>query len=166
MKTITFNTFYSQSQQQIIDFAELAANPEQYRHDIFCPDCKQAKLHYNAGSANRSAHLKTNSSSQHHPNCAYNFEHISVETAQIVLKELSPAQVESKLATALRYLKNQSLPKNANSAEREHITDVNQPILMTHKSKQYALPTKSLATPFDSELVNQPFLFYGKVILT
>lgn len=166
MKQLTFDTFYSISQGQTIAFEELVANPLAYYHDIFCPICKKAQLHYNAGSADRSSHLKKNPSSSHDSSCPYNFTPVSTKVAKTMFKELSQTQIDSKLHAKLRQLEYHNLFNAATTAQDITDDNLHYPMPITHNAKNYALPTKSIAKIHQDKVMNQPYIFYGKVTLS
>lgn len=166
MKQLNFDTFYSISQDQTIPFEELVANPLAYHHDIFCPSCKKAQLHYNAGSTNRSSHLKKNPSSSHDSSCPYNFTPVSTKVAKKMFKELSQTQIDSKLHAKLRQLEYHDLFNTATTVQDSTDNNLHHPTPITHKAKNYALPTKSIAKIHQDKVMNQPYIFYGKVTLS
>ncbi|MGX3045433.1 hypothetical protein [Helicobacter sp. T3_23-1056] len=166
-KTNKFGEFYSQSHSRQISASCLNEyNYIQYKNDMFCPYCHQAKLSFVLHTTNKKRHLKTAPKSLHTSNCLYKNEQKSHKTTTEYVKTLTSKQIKNQLKSALRYLSekqddNAIVPPQDNN--KKATIDMQTKIRVS-KSHQ-TLRKKSLKElEFKRSKNDDLFLFFGKTV--
>ena len=91
-KSKSFEEFYSQNKDDILDIDIVAYYAEShdgditpFNKDMFCPECKQAELSFVHKTSKRRAHLRRIKSSNHKDGCSYNYEYASKKTVKKII---------------------------------------------------------------------------------
>lgn len=159
-----FEEFYCKSQGRNLNVSFLnESNYRQYKNDMFCPCCHQARLSFVLYTTNRKPHLRTLQKSLHSNTCHYKCKQQSYKADTKTSTRLTPKQLKSKLKSTLRHLFDEQC--NINDIHKDEsknaIIDESNKIRMSKKAQD--LRKKSLKElEFKQGKSNEPFIFYGK----
>ncbi|HGO5824255.1 TPA: hypothetical protein ACK3JW_001965 [Mannheimia haemolytica] len=169
-----FDEFFNQINQQIepidylIEYSKQYGNVDGLKEHIFCPECKVAKLTF--VHTGKGFHLRTHLNTKHLERCYYNFDHIDTKSATEFFKSLSNEQVQSKLASMMRYLLGN---KNNTSISNKTDTVQDNPLLIEQKEKtstqiktRKSLRRQKLTGYIDESIAGDLYIFYGDVKLS
>lgn len=171
----SFYQFYSKEEAKYFDLEDLLTKlgetdiTNNYRSDMFCPECKCAQLTLVAKTSKHRAYLKRIPSSSHEENCSYNFEYASNRTVRRYIDSLSPLELKDKLDSIMRLLCNTKLVHDdSKTLDKNNQTKVS-PMLIPSKnnlSKNLkSLRRKRIGAHIDESEFGSLFAFYGEVQL-
>ncbi|WP_066802663.1 hypothetical protein [Moraxella oblonga] len=168
-----FDEFFNQINQQIEPIDYLIEHSKQYgnvdglKEHIFCPECQLAKLTF--VHTGKGFHLRTHLNTKHLEGCYYDFEHIDTKSATEFFKSLNKEQIQSKLASMMRYLLSN---KNNISVSNKADALQNNPLLIEQKEKtntqiktRKSLRRQKLTGYIDESIAGDLYIFYGDVKL-
>ncbi|MDO4895698.1 hypothetical protein [Moraxella sp.] len=166
-----FDEFFNQINQQIEPIDYLIEHSKQYgnvdglKEHIFCPECQLAKLTF--VHTGKGFHLRTHLNTKHLEGCYYDFDHIDTKSATEFFKSLNKEQVQSKLASMMRYLLSN---KNNISVSNKADALQNNPLLIEQKEKtntqiktRKSLRRQKLTGYIDESIAGDLYIFYGDV---
>lgn len=134
------------------------------KDNLFCPECKIAKLRFTSKTSQKSAFLSTCPGSIHLQNCTYSFEAASKREICKYYESLTLNQIQDKLKSYMNhFFKSNTI---INHPIQNNDIKINPIILFNSKTKQHKrLPTRSLRSVVhkDGDLLDTPILFYGRV---
>lgn len=176
-KPKTFEKFFYKPDSKLVDIEKLNAYIEQdsrninnYKGEMFCPECKHAELTYVNKTSTRRAYLKKIPSSKHYKNCSYNYEYARSELITSYFKNLNYNQVQDKLNAMMNMLFTQKVNKsNENISLYKENDKLDNPFLIPDSTKEQknvkSLRRKKLQGWIDKSFENELYLFYGEVKL-
>lgn len=167
----TFDEFYSLknnkicSIDEVINYSELInRNIEPYDQDMYCPECKKAKLTFVRKTKKKRAYLRKTPSSNHESGCSYNYEYVSNKTIYTIVHSMSNAEIDDRLSAMMNMLCKDTSAKNQ-SSNNEAIKSKN-PMLIRRNTgkviKTKAIPRKSLNCWVDQN--ENIYAYYGKQV--
>ena len=173
LRNIIFEKFYYSKDNKIHGISEIQkvynqyhGDISQYRDQMFCPECKKAKLSFTHMTSTKRAFLSKLPSSDHVEGCS--FKHDSASKSEIVefIKELSANQIQDRLEAALNQL---LLKKSKVGNDASNECKENPLVIKVDNSKGSSIrkfiPKKSLNSWFDKLEAHNMFIFYGNVKL-
>ncbi|MCX2717706.1 hypothetical protein OQH61_08155 [Helicobacter sp. MIT 21-1697] len=160
-----FDEFYSDIEDKIISFNKLNKdNYLVYENQMFCPDCRKAKLSYVFNT--KTPHLKSKSGGKnppHQESCPYGYKPASNNSVRNHIDALNNTQIEHKLASMMRYL---LTDKSIRQTFLSDDTGQNNPMLIeavAGATRTYnTMRRKSLGAYFTEEDKGEIYVFYGK----
>lgn len=169
-----FDEFFNQINRQIepidtlIEHSKQYGNVDDFKEHIFCPECQLAKLTF--VHIGKDFHLRTHKNAKHLDECYYHFEHIDQNQPQNFFQSLNKEQVQSNLASMMRYLLGN---KNNTSVSNKIDTVQDNPLLIEQKEKtntqiktRKSLRKQKLTGYIDESIVGDLHIFYGDVKLS
>lgn len=169
-----FDEFFNKNNQQLevidtlIEYSKQYGNVDDFKEHIFCPECRLAKLTF--VHTGKGFHLRTHKNAKHLDECYYHFEHIDTKSATEFFQSLNKEQVQSKLASMMRYLLS-----NKNDSTKNITIDLTQenPLLVEQKDKsnkqeatKKSLRRQKLSGYIDESIAGDLYIFYGDVKLS
>lgn len=167
----TFDEFYSLKKNKIcsidevINYSELHnSNIDPYNQDMYCPECKTAKLTFVHETSKRRAHLRTIPSSNHESGCSFNYEYASNKTIKTTVDSMTNDEINDRLNSIMNMLckdisgMNQPSNYDANESKNPMLIHCNTGNVI--KSK--AIPRKSLNCWVDHN--ENTYAYYGKKV--
>lgn len=171
MSNTSFEKFWYSKDNQLHNLSEVQKEYQEnngdiskYRHKMYCPECKRAKLSFTHKTSNRREFLSKIPSSDHTNGCSFNYNPVTKNEIKKVTETLSDAQIQDRLEAAL----NQLLPKKANeSSVILHEVEAN-PFIIDVQNKndkivRKSIPRKSINAWFKKFEENKIYIFYGRV---
>lgn len=170
-----FEQFYYTVDEKLHDLSEAQeeykknnGDISKYKGKMLCPECKKAELRFTHETKMKKAFLSKNPSARHGNNCSYIHEYAPTKVFEEYIQNLSKAQIDSKLESALNLLLNKKIDKKEHGImenEKENpliITSINSTL---EKQKRYCMPRKSLNAWIDKKDNGKCYVFYGRVKL-
>lgn len=169
MSKCKFEDAFCSKSGRIIDIAEAsdlyASNPAEYKkisNNLYCPECKKAKLSFVNGSTK---YFRTFKGSLHNENCSLSQELMSVkQTADFIANTENRAAILRQIASAMAVLFNDNskrIIKKTNVTELDETQTITG--FSTNYKKRKRIARKRIDLPFSDEDFNAPKIFYGKV---
>lgn len=151
----------------VANYAIYHENTDIYDGEMYCPECRAAKLSFVNQTYLRKAHLRRLKSSSHIDGCSYNYPRASKRTIQKHFAALSYEQIQDKL-NAMLHLLFKNTPKE-NPAPKPVEFPLKNPMLLKTLKKQKteieSLRRKRLGAWIEDFDIDEYFVFYGKVKL-
>ncbi|MBJ6707596.1 hypothetical protein JE036_07215 [Campylobacter upsaliensis] len=165
LNKLKYDEFYYSAENKVLPFNALnKSNYKTYEHQMFCPDCQEAKLHYVYNT--KTPHLKQKPNASHKNHCPYQYIGASKESIKRHFDTLTDEQIGYKLDSMIRYL---CTDKNTREAYLTDEPTRHTPMLIENIEKATrtytALKRKSLGAYFTDEDMGEIYVFYGKVKL-
>ncbi|EAI7391239.1 hypothetical protein COR16_08770 [Campylobacter upsaliensis] len=165
LNKLKYDEFYYSAENKVLPFNALnKGNYKTYEHQMFCPDCQEAKLHYVYNT--KTPHLKQKPRASHKNHCPYQYIGASKESIKRHFDTLTDEQIGYKLDSMIRYL---CTDKNTREAYLTDEPTRHTPMLIENIEKATrtytALKRKSLGVYFTDEDMGEIYVFYGKVKL-
>lgn len=167
----TFDEFYSLKKNKIcsidevINYSELHnGNIQPYDQDMYCPECKQAKLTFVQETSKRRAHLRKIPSSNHVSVCSFNYEYASNKTIKTIVDSMTNDEINDRLNSIMNMLckdisvTNQPSNYDANESKNPMLIQCNTGKVI----KTQAFPRKSLNCWVDHN--ENIYAYYGKKV--
>ena len=167
----TFDEFYSLKKNQIcsideiINYSELHnGNIHPYDQDMYCPECKKAKLTFAHETSKRRAYLRTIPSSNHVSGCSFNYEYASNKTIKTIVNSMTNDEINDRLNSIMNMLckdmsvTNQHSNYDANESKNPMLIQCNTGKVIKTK----AFPRKSLNCWVDHN--ENIYAYYGKKV--
>lgn len=165
----TFDEFYSLKKNkicsidEIINYSELHnGNIHPYDQDMYCPECKKAKLTFAHETSKRRAYLRTIPSSNHVSGCSFNYEYASNKTIKTIVSSMTNDEINDRLNSIMNMLckdmsvTNQHSNYDANESKNPMLIQCNTGKVIKTK----AFPRKSLNCWVDHN--ENIYAYYGK----
>ena len=167
----TFDEFYSLknniicSIDEVINYSESNnRNIGPYHQDMYCPECKKAKLTFVHKTKKKRAYLRKIPSSNHESGCSYNYEYVSNKTINTIVHSMSNAEIDDRLNAMMNMLCKDTSAKNESS--NNEATKSKNPMLIQCNTgnviKSKAIPRKSLNCWVDHN--ENIYAYYGKQV--
>lgn len=167
----TFDEFYSLknnticSIDEVINYSESNnRNIEPYDQDMYCPECKKAKLTFVHKTKKKRAYLRKIPSSNHESGCSYNYEYVSNKTINTIVHSMSNAEIDDRLNAMMNMLCKDTSAKN--QSFNNEATKSKNPMLIRRNTgkviKTKAIPRKSLNCWVDHN--ENIYAYYGKKV--
>ncbi|EAK0457053.1 hypothetical protein YZ63_07955 [Campylobacter upsaliensis] len=103
LNKLKYDEFYYSAENKVLPFNALnKGNYKTYEHQMFCPDCQEAKLHYVYNT--KTPHLKQKPKASHKNHCPYQYIGASRESIKRHFDTLTDEQIGYKLDSIMRYL--------------------------------------------------------------
>ncbi|EAK1781751.1 hypothetical protein ACULYO_001816 [Campylobacter upsaliensis] len=103
LNKLKYDEFYYSAENKVLPFNALnKSNYKTYEHQMFCPDCQEAKLHYVYNT--KTPHLKQKPKASHKNHCPYQYIGASKESIKRHFDTLTDEQIGYKLDSMIRYL--------------------------------------------------------------
>lgn len=103
LNKLKYDEFYYSAENKVLPFNALnKGNYKTYEHQMFCPDCQEAKLHYVYNT--KTPHLKQKPKASHKNHCPYQYIGASKESIKRHFDTLTDEQIGYKLDSMIRYL--------------------------------------------------------------
>ncbi|EGK8035889.1 hypothetical protein IO355_001616 [Campylobacter upsaliensis] len=103
LNKLKYDEFYYSAENKVLPFNALnKSNYKTYEHQMFCPDCQEAKLHYVYNT--KTPHLKQKPRASHKNHCPYQYIGASKESIKRHFDTLTDEQIGYKLDSMIRYL--------------------------------------------------------------
>lgn len=167
----TFEVAYFVSENKKISIWKIANQIEnnreeltRYKGNLFCPECRKAKLSFVSKTNNRVAHFRMTQNEQHENGCSYAHEYATKDILTEYVNNLTDQQIEDKLNSIMNFLCKRNI--NAESQSDNSGNNMNNPMII-HVAKDNinrSLRRKSLSGWLDVN-EQQLYVFYGKVKL-
>lgn len=166
---------YSRKKNKIInikDVADYAENHEgdlgEFYGDMFCEECKQAKLSFVHKFSKRRAHFRR--ASKHEKDCSYNYEYASKRTVTKYINSLNDEEIQDKLDSIMNMLcRNSNMKKTITGDAEENARKRENPMLISEQNKKKtilrALRRKNLNGRIDETDGTDLYVFFGEVKL-
>lgn len=167
----TFDEFYSLKKNkicsidEIINYSELHnGNIHPYDQDMYCPECKKAKLTFVHETSKRRAYLRTIPSSNHVSGCSFNYEYASNKTIKTIVNSMTNDEINDRLNSIMNMLckdmsvTNQHSNYDANESKNPMLIQCNTGKVIKTK----AFPRKSLNCWVDHN--ENIYAYYGKKV--
>lgn len=167
----TFDEFYSLKKNkicsidEIINYSELHnGNIHPYDQDMYCPECKKAKLTFVHETSKRRAYLRTIPSSNHVSGCSFNYEYASNKTIKTIVNSMTNDEINDRLNSIMNMLckdmsvTNQHSNYDANESKNPMLIQCNTGRVIKTK----AFPRKSLNCWVDHN--ENIYAYYGKKV--
>ena len=173
----SFEEFYSQNKDEILDIDIVAGYAESHDGDItpfdkdmFCPECKQAELSFVHKTSIRRAHLRKMRSSNHEDGCSYNYKYASKKTVEQYVNSLNYNEIQDKLNSIMNMLCKKHSIKTIIGDDNKGIMKKKKNPMLISEQKNYenilrALRRKRLNGWIDKSDGEDFYVFYGKVKL-
>lgn len=148
-------------------YKEVDSSLSEYSNYMMCPECHKAQLTYKHGRNGRPGYLAKKSNFEHEDGCTYAYKEASKKQVEKYVSNLTEQQIKSKLETAINLLirnMNQTEIDSKKNSERY----INTFVIRADNAKKAeykTIPRKSLNAWLDKELVENTYIFYGKVRL-
>ncbi|EPO0093902.1 hypothetical protein ACT5EH_000145 [Campylobacter upsaliensis] len=151
LNKLKYDEFYYSAENKVLPFNALnKSNYKTYEHQMFCPDCQEAKLHYVYNT--KTPHLKQKPNASHKNHCPYQYIGASRESIKRHFDTLTDEQIGYKLDSMIRYL---CTDKNTREAYLTDEPTRHTPMLIENIEKATrtytALKRKSLGAYFTDE---------------
>ena len=111
MGNVSFEEFYYSKDNQIHDISEVQKEYDQcsgdiskFKNQMFCPECKKAKLSFTHRTSFKRAFLSKKRSSDHVEGCSFIHDSASKRDILEYIKQLSTNQIQDRLEAALNQL--------------------------------------------------------------
>lgn len=169
MSKCKFEDAFCSKSGRIIDIAEVsdlyASNPAEYKKisdNLYCPECKKAKLSFVNGSTK---YFRTFKGSLHNENCSLIQDLMNVkQTTDFIRNTENRDAILRQITSALTMLFNDNSKK---AIKKTNVTELDETQTITGVSTNYKkrkrIARKRIDLPFSDEDFNAPKIFYGKV---
>lgn len=140
-------------------------NIDDFREDMWCPECRQAGLRFTRKTLRAVAYFSTLAQSRHCNDCSYNYDYIKKVQLEKYINNLSDQQIADKMDSVFGYLLRQRNNKPAqNVIDNPDANPILVKVSNTQKTQKYnAIRQKSLNTFLDqNRLKDEIYIFYGK----
>ncbi len=174
MSNKSFNEFYYVKDNELHSIEEICreykikdGNIAVYRDNIFCPECRKAKLRFTHQTHLRKAFLSKIPTSKHEEGCSYINEYATKSQIKRFIEELNENQIKDRLEAILNrllFMYNKDIIRNNNviNIENPFVININSNLeRVIHRT----IPRKSLNLWFNKDEENKIYLFYGRVKL-
>lgn len=174
MQNKSFNEFYYSVDKKIHFLEEVqeeyeknSGNITKFRGDMFCPECRVAKLGFTHKTLKKREFLSKLPSSSHKENCSYINDYATKKELKEFVNSLSNQQIQDRLEAVLNNLLNKQ-QEESNKIDNTQETNpfvINKVNKITNSTVRKSIPRKSIRSWFDKDTENQLFVFYGTVKL-
>lgn len=176
-KSKSFEEFYYLNEDKICDIDVLEeyvinnnGNVGKYERNMYCPECRKAKLAFWHKSSKKRAHLKRIPSSSHKETCSYNYEYASSKKVKEYVDSLTYNEIQDKLNSMLNMLCKQRKSNIGNIIDENiGVSKEQNPMLIVEQKENVevlrALRRKRLNAWIDQSDGEDFSVFYGKVRL-
>ena len=173
MGNVSFEEFYYSKDNQIHDISEVQKEYDQcsgdiskFKNQMFCPECKKAKLSFTHRTSFKRAFLSKKRSSDHVEGCSFIHDSASKRDILEYIKQLSTNQIQDRLEAAL----NQLLLKKTKADNDASNECKDNPLVIKVDNPRGSgirkfIPRKSINSWFDKLEECKMFIFYGHVKL-
>ncbi|WGE33961.1 hypothetical protein NYR61_10925 [Actinobacillus genomosp. 1] len=135
-----------------------------YKGNLFCPECRKARLSFVSKTNNRVAHFRMTQNQQHKDGCSYIHEYATKDIVTEYVKDLTEKQIENKLNAIMNMLCKSDARAVNQSVNSEKNKNNPMVIHISQNNTNHSLRRKSLSGWLDVD-EKQLYVFYGKVKL-
>ena len=169
----SFEKFYYKKDNQLHNLSDIQNEYERndgdiskYQSNIFCPECKDAKLSFTHKTSRKRAFLSKLPSSEHTDDCSFKYYYTHNNEIKEFVKTLSKNQVDDKLESVLnRLTAKESKEDSTDNKESQSISFEKESERREGTKIRKVIHTKSINSDFPKAYENRMFVFYGKVKL-
>ncbi len=175
-KPKSFEEFYYLQQDKICDIDVVEdyvirndGDVGKYDGNMFCPECREARLSFIHKTTKKRAHLRRIPSSKHNDSCSYNYEYASSKKVKEYVDSLTYNEIQDKLNSMLNMLCKQQKPNDMKTINNDRDSTTQNPMIIVERRENTnvlrALRRKSLNVYIDKSDGEDFSVFYGKVKL-